>query len=192
MTRRLLNLLTALPLLLCVAAAGGWAWSYRAAQPRRDWWTTPRYVAPTLWPDGRAPGPDRFPLRFAGFCYRGWFVPGGMEVYWQPERRGGSAISPTFAGVTVTTMGFGLNRAPPGFASAGVPWARHGTARAPFWFPTLLFAVAPAWSLLRSVRRGRPPRTARATAACTACGYDLRATPGRCPECGATPVTAEQ
>jgi hypothetical protein len=42
-------------------------------------------------------------------------------------------------------------------------------------------AVLPAWWLLALRRRRRLAAQGR----CLACGYDLRATPGRCPECGA-------
>jgi hypothetical protein len=49
----------------------------------------------------------------------------------------------------------------------------------PWWFLTLCSAILPALALRRRLRvRRRPPGT------CPGCGYDLRASPVRCPECG--------
>ena len=58
--------------------------------------------------------------------------------------------------------------------------ARRWDVRIPFW---LLFAIAcsSSWLALRTRSRIRP------AGCCRRCGYDLRATPDRCPECG-TPV----
>jgi hypothetical protein len=47
----------------------------------------------------------------------------------------------------------------------------------------VILFIPPA-ALLRSVRRARRAGMPR----CARCGYDLRATPERCPECGAVPT----
>jgi hypothetical protein len=49
-----------------------------------------------------------------------------------------------------------------------------------------VFSMLPAWWLLRLVRRLRRQRKGF----CLSCGYDLRATPDRCPECGQVPNKA--
>jgi hypothetical protein len=51
----------------------------------------------------------------------------------------------------------------------------------PHWFPMILFATLPLTRLGRFIRRRRRKVAGR----CAKCGYDLRATPDRCPECGA-------
>jgi hypothetical protein len=47
-----------------------------------------------------------------------------------------------------------------------------------------LFALMPAAFFLRMIRTRRAAKSGR----CSTCGYDLRATPGRCPECGTIPA----
>ena len=50
----------------------------------------------------------------------------------------------------------------------------------PDWFIAATCVVLP----YRAVRRWRAARRKRLAGRCRRCGYDLRATPGRCPECG--------
>jgi hypothetical protein len=54
---------------------------------------------------------------------------------------------------------------------------------APFWSLLLLCAPLPVARVWLALRR----RRARGSGRCAVCGYDLRATPRRCPECGAVP-----
>ena len=66
--------------------------------------------------------------------------------------------------------------------SAGDPKSKVAFG-VPFWLPLALSAAAPAARAAAFARRRR--RSARLKRGlCTDCGYDLRATPGRCPECG--------
>jgi hypothetical protein len=58
----------------------------------------------------------------------------------------------------------------------------------PMWIVVTFFLLLPAARLLRWTIRRRRRRAGPGV--CARCGYDLRATPERCPECGSTPEPA--
>jgi hypothetical protein len=100
----------------------------------------------------------------------------------------------------VNRLGFGTIRRPTYFVMNPVqqtprgPVHVFGAATAtlngsgvalPLWLPTLLTAVAPVGVIASRIRRYRGSRR---VGLCPSCGYDLRATPERCPECGDVPA----
>jgi hypothetical protein len=69
--------------------------------------------------------------------------------------------------------------------------SRDRTLTLPYWAPLFAGAVLPLIVLRRAAREHRRRRAAR-RGICPTCGYDLRATPDRCPECGATTATTPE
>jgi hypothetical protein len=65
------------------------------------------------------------------------------------------------------------------FLKKGLQLANHEPST-PLWFVALL---ASAWPIYR-VWRDRQRRRRSREGLCPACGYNARATPERCPECG--------
>ena len=70
---------------------------------------------------------------------------------------------------------------------AAPTWLAHAREyEISYWFLVLIFALAPAARVAAVIRR----RQRFAAGRCQRCGYDLRATPLQCPECGAATFAA--
>ena len=193
MKRRLLNLLTILSLLLCVAAVALWIRSYWAGD-ELQWNRERREDARYEWHERHVmswAGGLRFDVR--GAILRGEFLLGGTPEY-RPGLHWTVTPDPLYP-----HMKWPIEH--PEFSRHAFVWDADrsatdfplGLGRYDYYgyilvFPHwLLAALAAAIPLLRSTLRLRQPRRKRRALKhqCIVCGYDLRATPGRCPECGA-------
>jgi len=160
---RLFNLAAVLSLLLCLVTGALWMRSY-AIGDALGCLNSKYYVASSR---GRVcfvvlhnqPFPNPFNREVV---QRREFV-----SYWQsPVTLRTTVLEPTFA-----FAGFSSTRCPRSWVDFVVP----------MWFVVLVGTLAPGIWVSRY-------RRARANGACPTCGYALRATPERCPECGAVPA----
>jgi hypothetical protein len=179
MRRRLVNLLWALSLLLCLTAAVMWVRSLSVADV---WMHQTAWSAPAAQRGCRAVGSMRGSIWYA---FEGTI---GYAVLISPRHNGWSSSDlsrgPGAPLQAQYVQGF---RSRWGFAYAA-PLAMDQSVyervvAIPYWFILMLTSILPAMFVVRFVRCRRRDHAGR----CAACGYDLRATPDRCPECGAVP-----
>ena len=173
MKRSLLDLLTALSLLACVAVCALWAVSY---------WCSPRLYV------GRHGGTSGFGLdvrttpgavEWVGITFRS--EPGraarGINSFVTADRWREGMIRRS----AWVRAGFGAHRWEQTVKRNGPRYTNYYWGLSlPTWFLAALLGIAPAVRLMFRRRR----RTRLGAGLCPGCGYDLRATPGRCPECG--------
>jgi hypothetical protein len=183
MKRRLLNLLTAVSLLLCVATASLWfrsrgrvdSLSRRSELRRLMIANRPiGFYFALITPDQpQQPEPWRWETRAV-------------------DGREGAALSQFGSRAGFRWGSFRSGSSPSELYIDNAFRIRRGVAPAlvrfvlvPHWFLVVVFVVPPVLRVPYVARR----RWRSHRGLCPRCGYDLRATPGRCPECGTvTPV----
>jgi hypothetical protein len=160
--RRLCNLLAAGSLVLCVATALVWIRVHAGAE-QVMWRSADTGIGVFATSGELVFFVDRAttaPLRLQGFSHNRRDHPFQVQsaLTWQQG-----------------ALGFGV-----GIERTAVYCSR--VVFAPFWAITPALAVG-AWRLSIMARARQ-----RTVGLCPTCGYDLRATPERCPECGAIPA----
>jgi len=197
MRRIILNGLTALSLLLCVATTWLWVRSYRHWDSA-DWYrghyvlqvrsamgmvAIQRQQFPSDWGDLRAPisiysRPKPPPVDWSKIPSDVFGIISDDMLFWDRFCWDPEAVVQCgdFAGYRPMKM-LGSERLPP---RPGC-WA----IESPDWFWCILAAILPVARLPGWYQR----RFRSKHGLCAVCGYDLRATPDRCPECGTIPAT---
>jgi hypothetical protein len=169
--RRLFTILSAISLILCITTIGLWVRSYWRADMFR---TRDSY--------------DRTP-RMAGYWINSNYGSLLLARFrdWVPSPHPGENPK----GFTYSTDAAEPFPSSNGILGFSVQFADDSklrpdffrySIRVPLWLPAILFAIAPTiWFFAPHRRRGKRAKLGL----CPTCGYDLRATPDRCPECGA-------
>jgi hypothetical protein len=191
-------------ILLCAATLVLWARSYVVADGLAHWSSS---LVPIRRSDDSAPtllwqsGGHQFNADRGRIEFVAWNNPlviigrNRATAIGLPEGAGWQYSRST--GAVSSTSAFGLidetywQPRPAAVPATGVPTQRRAGSRR-IWFPTwtaaVAFAVLPGCVWARRLGRQRGGCAGR----CPTCGYDLRATPDRCPECGTATTVRSQ
>ena len=195
--RILLNALTLLSLLLCVPAAGLWGRSYlRGDQIIAGYWGYHLHPTYTQYYDAWELDAtnDRGGWTVAWHVHACVAGPGRYEAF--PRQKGKRLEVGALSRNQKSSMDyyFTAGRRAGSIATVRYTWQpRWRAISVPHPISTGLLAILPfSAALLWGRRHLQRRRERRAEGCCAHCGYDLRATPDRCPECGVVPggVTA--
>lgn len=178
MRRRVIHIAAALSLVLCIGCLAGWvrsrmAWDRLNRDELTDSGTTWRRAWTRV--DSSAGRIDLSLSREtrSNRSQLAYLQASSPEFYWSVRK--GSNSMPTDSKVSRFLGLFGqMERGPERLFVRLI---------VPYWMLAVSFAVLPFVTVIRSKRR-RWKQKRLAGGLCEACGYDLRATPQRCPECG--------
>jgi len=175
--RRLFNLAAAVSFVLCVALVALWVRGHREAdyltREESRWgrgFASSRGVLIYWRAVGRAP----WSVNTDDAVGQGWrYVPGVPRDLDEPSQYARTERD-------CTRSGIGWRRSTGG-------GFENTTFTLPHWLVSALLLLFPAYWAVGMLRRWR-----HRSGICRRCGYDLRATPGRCPECGSMQEDATQ
>lgn len=176
LARRLFTFSSALSLTLCVAACVPWV---RSAYHITSLilWRAPERSGERPWVISSAGGGLHLSIQL--YVGRPYPEPPKRRVFDMsvPRRLSGDV----FGRPDASFAGFAYQREQPYGYNPGQPrlW------RVPYWFVVTLAALAPTARAGQAWSRHRARQRQVDHGLCRACGYDLCASPDRCPECGA-------